>query len=579
MKQTFELIVNGDLHEVACAPDTTLLHVLRHRLDLKGTRFGCGTGLCGACFVLLDGHPTPSCDTPMWAAAGSSVVTVEGLADGAAPNPLQRAFLDEQAAQCGFCISGILISATGLLAGDARPDEQAVRAALDRNLCRCGVHERITAAVLRATADAAPLTGTDAADPLPGGPPAAAPVGLPRGLTANPRLSRWVGVAPDGTVTMRVGKVELGQGIVTALAQLAADELDVDLARLRMVPASTAEGPDEGLTAGSMSVADSGAAVRQACAEVRALFVAEAVATLALDPATVTVRDGVIGDASGRCTTYGDLAARVDLDRDATGAARPKAMSELRLVGTSVPRLDLPDKITGRPRYIHDLGLPGQLAGRVVRPPAPQATLVELDTKAVAKLPGVVSVVRDGGFLGVVAVDEEAAEHAATALADAARWVDGPPLPDEDDLPRVLREGPTELTVVDESGPPPDTAGQVVRRLRASYSRPFLAHASMAPSCAVARWDDGDTVRVWSHSQGIHALRRAIATVLGLDDHQVTVQHVEGAGAYGHNGADDAAFDAVLLARAVPGRPVQVRWSRQDELAWSPFGSAMAVDV
>jgi nicotinate dehydrogenase subunit A len=153
MKQTFELIVNGDRHVVACAPETTLLHVLRHELDLKGTRFGCGMGLCGACFVLVDGHPTPSCDTPMWAAAGTSVVTVEGLADGAAPNPLQEAFLEEQAAQCGFCISGILISATALLADHPHPDERAVHAALDRNLCRCGAHGRITAAVLRAAAD------------------------------------------------------------------------------------------------------------------------------------------------------------------------------------------------------------------------------------------------------------------------------------------------------------------------------------------------------------------------------------------------------------------------------------------
>jgi CO/xanthine dehydrogenase Mo-binding subunit len=418
--------------------------------------------------------------------------------------------------------------------------------------------------------------------------PRTAPAALPRALAANPRLSHWVSVAPDGMVTIRVGKVELGQGIVTALAQIAADELDVDLARIRMVPANTAEGPDEGLTAGSMSVADSGAAVRQVCAEVRALLVAEAVAALSLDPITVAVRDGVIdgfaafaicgvdGD-SRRSSTYGELAARVDLDRDATGAVQPKTAGELRVVGTSVPRLDLPDKIAGRPRFIHDLTLPGQLYGRVVRPPAPRATLVDVDTAAAAG-PDVVSVVRDGDFLGIVATDEQAAEQAAAALSGAAHWHDGPPLPDEDDLPRYLRDGPTELVVVDESGTPDGAAEPVVRRLRASYGRPFLAHASMAPSCGVARWDD-DAVNVWSHSQGVHALRRAIAAALGLDTDQVTVRHVDGAGAYGHNGADDAAFDAVLLARSVPGRPVHVRWSRQDELTWAPFGPAMAVDV
>jgi nicotinate dehydrogenase subunit A len=153
MTQTFALIVNGDRHELACAPETTLLHVLRNVLGLKGTRFGCGLGQCGACFVLVDGHPAPSCDTPMWAADGTSVVTVEGLADGATPHPVQEAFLDGQAAQCGYCISGILISATALLAGDPHPDEQAVIAALDRNLCRCGAHGRIVQAVLRAGAE------------------------------------------------------------------------------------------------------------------------------------------------------------------------------------------------------------------------------------------------------------------------------------------------------------------------------------------------------------------------------------------------------------------------------------------
>jgi CO/xanthine dehydrogenase Mo-binding subunit len=381
-----------------------------------------------------------------------------------------------------------------------------------------------------------------------------------------------------------VGKVELGQGIVTALAQLAADELDVDLTQVRMVPANTAEGPDEGTTAGSMSIVDSGAAVRQVCAEVRSLFVAEAVTSLGLDPDSVTVRDGVIGDRAGaRATTYGELAGRVDLDRNADGQARPKAPGELRVVGTSVARLDLPDKVTGRPRFIHDLTLPDQAYGRVVRPPSPGAALVGADTAAVEALPGVVSVVRDGRFLGVVAETEELAERAVAALAAAARWHEEATLPDEDDLAQFLRAGPVETFLVEDRGQagpadPQQADRDVVRRVRATYSRPFLAHASMAPSCGVARYDDS-AVTVWSHSQGVFALKRAIAAALGLDAARVTVRHVEGAGCYGHNGADDAAFDAVLLARSVPGRPVHVLWTRRDELSWAPFGSAMVVDL
>jgi nicotinate dehydrogenase subunit A len=150
-EQTYALTVNGREREVRADDDTSLLHVLRHDLGLAGPRFGCGVGLCGACFVLIDGRPTPSCDTPMWSVNGRAVVTVEGLGG---PNgelhPVQQAFLDEQAAQCGFCVSGVLVSAAALLADEPQPDEAAVVAALDRNLCRCGVQRRMVAAVLRA---------------------------------------------------------------------------------------------------------------------------------------------------------------------------------------------------------------------------------------------------------------------------------------------------------------------------------------------------------------------------------------------------------------------------------------------
>ncbi|MBO0890978.1 MAG: xanthine dehydrogenase family protein molybdopterin-binding subunit [Acidothermales bacterium] len=398
---------------------------------------------------------------------------------------------------------------------------------------------------------------------------------LPPDLAANPRLSTWLRVAADGVVTVRVGKVELGQGIVTALAQIAADELDVEFADVRMEPAGTAAGPDEGFTAGSLSVSTSGAALRQACAEVRALFAAAAADELGVEPADVAVHEGTFA-AAGRELTYGALAARVDLDREATGDVEPKAADRLLLVGTDVARLDLPDKVTGRPRFVHDLRLPGQLFGRVVRPPSPAATLLDVDTGAVEARTGVRAVVRDGSFLGVVADDEPAADEAAEALRGNAQWKTEQSLPDEADLPAFLRGGPTDDTVVEESGTP--EPGRVARTLKARYGKQFLAHGSMAPSCGVARWDD-DAVTVWTHSQGVHPLRRAIASVLGMGVDAVTVRHVEGAGCYGHNGADDAAFDAVLLARAVPGRPVLLRWSRADELSWSPFGSAMSMDV
>ena len=439
---------------------------------------------------------------------------------------------------------------------------------------------------------------------------------LPRNLAANPLLSRWIEVRPDGTIEVRIGKVELGQGIVTALAQIAADELGVDLGAIRMMPAGP-DGPDEGITAGSLSIMDSGAALRIVAANVRARFAAVA----------------------GRPDfSYADLAASVPLDvpADAGVAVRGRGA----FVGWDVPRLDLPDKIFGRPRYIHDLRMPGQWFGRVVRPPSPGARLLSVDlgpdgalvapaetpitTTSVgdvgirgaiptgvaspstdgqstgAAAPGPVAagthtderpvqvtgghdnalskvrLVRDGSFLGVLGPDEAVVVRAAEIVRRAARWAERDLLPDETELEKFLRSGPHEtIAVIDDGAEPPADD----RSLAASYSRPFLAHASMAPSCGIAMWTGPDRVDVWSHSQGIYPLGRAIAAVLGIDPARVRVQHVEGAGCYGHNGADDAAFDAVLLARAVPGTPVQVLWSRQDELAWAPLGSAMTADV
>ena len=397
----------------------------------------------------------------------------------------------------------------------------------------------------------------------------------PKDLVANPRLSSWIAVEPDGTVALRIGKVELGQGILTALVQIAADELDVSPTAVRMLPAHTGVGPDEGPTAGSMSVADAGAAVRQVCAQVRALFLDAASAALEVDVADLTVADGVISTVDGaRSLGYGEVAARVDLDRDAGPLIATKPYDQLRLTGTSLPRVDLPDKVTGVPRFLSDLVLPGQLWGRVVRPRSVGATLSAVDDAAVLALDDVVTVVRDGSFLGVVASTERAADLAAERLRAAADWDETPTLPDEDDLAEYLRDGPHTDFAVAESGPDVDVAVS----LSASYSRPFLAHASISPSCGAARWDDG-AVHVWSSSQGVFGLRTAISMALDLEPSDVVVEHVEGAGSYGHNGADDAAFDAVLLARAVPGRPVHVRWSRADELSWSPFGSPMVVDV
>jgi nicotinate dehydrogenase subunit A len=155
---TLAISVNGQRHETQAAPETPLLYVLRNELQLNGPKFGCGLGQCGACVVHLGGSPVRSCVTPVSAAVQAPVVTVEGLGTPAAPHPLQRAFIDEQAAQCGYCVNGMIMSAAALLAKTPRATDAQVREALGANLCRCGSHLRILRAIRRVAGGGTPAT-------------------------------------------------------------------------------------------------------------------------------------------------------------------------------------------------------------------------------------------------------------------------------------------------------------------------------------------------------------------------------------------------------------------------------------
>lgn len=403
-----------------------------------------------------------------------------------------------------------------------------------------------------------------------------APAKLPGSLNGTRRLDRWLSFNPDHTVTIRTGKVEIGQGIVTAIAQIAAEELDVALTRVRMVSGDTELTPDEGHTSGSRSIDEGGSALRYACAEARHLLLQEAAKRLDIPADKLTVEDGVIaGFDRIRKLSYWELPHAELLDREATASIKPKPAARHTIVGTNAARLDIPAKATGTPRFVQDLDPPGMLFGRVVRPPSYGAELTAFDADAVRKLPGVVAVVRDGNFIGVVAEREEQAVKARLAAASAAQWRETQLPADDAGIHDYLQSRQTrDLVIVDRT----DTAASArgTRTLEARYTKPYIAHASMGPSCALARVDDGRT-EVWTHSQGVYQLRHDLATVLDVPPENILVHHVEGAGCYGHNGADDVALDAVLLARAVAGRPVQVQWMRDDEFAWEPFGPAMVI--
>jgi nicotinate dehydrogenase subunit B len=399
---------------------------------------------------------------------------------------------------------------------------------------------------------------------------------LPVSLAANPKLSSWVKFGSDGQVTLSPGKVEIGQGIVTALAQIAADELDIDLARVRMVRATTAGSPNEGVTSGSLSIQQSGRAIRAACAEIRQIFLLAAADKLGVNAGALDIEDGTISGPGNVSTSYWELAGEVSLDRDATPGATAKPIAKRALAGQPVQRLDIPDKVFGHRRFIHDLTLPNMLHGRVMRPENSQAKLQGLKDDAARAVPGFVAIFRDGNFAGVICDSEASADAAVTALRKGANWSAGEALPDENKLADFLKAQPVESTVIDArtSANP----GKTARTIKRQYTRPYIAHAAMAPSCAIAQWT-GENVHVWTHSQGVYLLRADMALVLRIPVENITVEHLEGAGCYGHNAADDAALDAVLLAKAAGGKPVRVQWTRADEMTHGPFGAAMAIEI
>jgi nicotinate dehydrogenase subunit B len=388
----------------------------------------------------------------------------------------------------------------------------------------------------------------------------------PPALSDARRLSQRVHFERDGTVSIASGKVELGQGILTALAQIAAEELGIELQRIRMLPASTAYSPDEGVTSGSLSIQDGGKALRVACAELKALLLKRAAVRLQAKPEDLVVEEGTIR-GGGKSVSYWELA---DIEGEISGGAPLKPANAYRVVGTSTPRLDLPGKIAGRPSYVQDMVLPGMLHARIVRPPQAFLKLTSVDTSSVKA-----QVVRDGSFLGVLAEREEDAIAAAAKLRAKCVWEDGPSVPD--DIHSWLKRHVAERNIAKEKSDPLAKA-RGVKRVQAAYTKPYIAHASIGPSCALARWK-GEKLEVWTHSQGIFGLRQDLAKILGMREPDIVVAHVEGAGCYGHNGADDVALDAALLARAANGRPVRLQWMREDEFAWEPYGAAMAFEL
>jgi CO/xanthine dehydrogenase Mo-binding subunit len=406
----------------------------------------------------------------------------------------------------------------------------------------------------------------------------AAAADLPSSLAANPGLDTWLRIAADGSLTLSPGKCELGQGIQTALAQIAAEELDVSFDRVRVTTVDTAMSPNEGYTNGSQSVEASGAAVRTAAADVRAILIDLAADELAVDSDRIGVRNGIFTiDGSNSTLGYGDIVKDRNLSRNATGSSPAKSIDNYQIVGKSLQRIDIPRKAFAEAAYIQDIRIEGMLHARIVRTGDREAKLLQpTEFDAVSQLPGVVKVIRDGSFLAVVSEREEQAVSAAKALALLCHW-DTSELPlQERTINDWLKKAPADVKVVAERGS--IGSANVARTVSENYSRPFQAHASMSPSMAIAHKSDKQ-LTVWSHTQGVFMLRGAIARLVGLDEESVRLIHAEAAGCYGHNGADDVAADVALIAMHMPGRTIRLQWSRADEFLGEPYGSAMNTKI
>ena len=402
-------------------------------------------------------------------------------------------------------------------------------------------------------------------------------VALPGPLNDNPHLDRWVAFPSPGKVTVLTGRVELGQGVLTAMAQIAADELDVAMDRITIRSGDTEKAPNEGYTAGSQSIQFGGVALRQACADVRALFLDQAAKILGCKTGELSICDGrIFRDGTSTGQDYWTLSGAVDLSVKATGGGERKSVADLRNIGTSTARVDLPGKIFGESAFIHDMHLDGMVHARVVRQPNRGAAIGSIDENAIRRAAkGPIEFVRNGNFVAIIGDNETAVEAAGAAAVDHVTWQNvEAPTPTQQEASWLLQRPVVERVF----GAPDARNPQNKERFEATYTRGYIAHASISPSCGLAIYRDG-TLTVWTHCQGVYPLRAALAKVLKLEPSSIVVHHVQGSGCYGHNGADDAAADAAIIAMQKPGQPIRVRWRREEEFIYEPKTPAMIVKV
>jgi CO/xanthine dehydrogenase Mo-binding subunit/aerobic-type carbon monoxide dehydrogenase small subunit (CoxS/CutS family) len=608
----FTLTVNGVGYQAGDPGGVSLLELLRDRLRITGPKPGCGEGSCGACTVLIGSRPVQACQLPAAEAAGQRITTVEGLAEDGILHPVQQAWLETGALQCGFCTPGWLTATAALLARVGHPTDERIDAELAGHACRCCAYPRIRRAVHRAAElmehpELLEPVPAPAGPPGPGTAPPGGPAGpaqpwdlagkeprsfaaaMPEGLMtvvagdqADPQWApddAWVHIGADSSVTAYTGKVEAGQGTRTALSLLVGEELALPPGWVRVTMADTDISPfDEG-TFGSRSMPHAAPPLQAAAAAAFRLLREEAAARFGLPAGDLTAADGMIAGPDGApSASYGELVTgqrRVEMvppDAPVTPA------TAWRSAGRQARAARAADAVTGTKVFPSDLHIDGMLHGCVLHPPSHQAELLGADTSAAAAMPGV-TVVRDGPLIGVLAASQHTARQALATVA--ADWQEQPGC-DPAGLEDYLRGHPVDGTgwrgPVEQTTGDPDAAlasGPV--RLAAVYRAAYVAHVPLEPRAALARWDGGE-LTVWAATSTPFRARRELAGGLGVSEENVHVIVPDFGGGFGGKHGAVVALEAARLARSA-GLPVKVAWTRADEFTAGYLRPAAIIDV
>ncbi|MCW0019025.1 molybdopterin cofactor-binding domain-containing protein [Rhizobium sp. BT-226] len=395
----------------------------------------------------------------------------------------------------------------------------------------------------------------------------------------------YIAVGADSRVTAFNGHVDLGTGIRTSLAQIVAEELSVPFEQVDMVLGTTTAAPNQGATIASETIQITAIPLRQAAATARHHLLVKAAEKVGLPIERLRLEEGVIRADGGENwqLNFGDVVVgtHVRLSIDSNAALKPA--SDYKLVGSSRPRVDIPEKATGRWTYVHDVRVPGMLHGRVIRPPYAGFdhgehvgnSLISIDETTVAHIDGLVGVVAIGDFVGVVATREEIAIEAAKSLQVV--WRAPPEWPDLNMPEKALRANPSTPRKLADRGNVDMALADSAQPMNRTYVWPYQMHGSIGPSCAVADYNDTG-LTVWSGTQNPYPMRRDLALLLDMPEEQIRVERLEAAGCYGRTCADDVTADAALLSRAVKA-PVRVQLTREQEHAWEPKGAAQIMDV